>query len=604
MSITAPTRYRVRCLDPHAHVFEVACTLAAPAPEGQGFTLPTWVPGSYLVREFARHFITVRAECDGAPVPITKTGKDRWLAAPCAGALTVTAEIYAYDVSVRTAYLDADRGYFNGGALFLCPDGRADAPCVLELPPPSHAGSERWQVATTLAREDDPAGTGPAIGGFGRFRATNYDELIDHPVEMGTFTSTTFTAGGVEHTLAFTGAVDTDLPRLAHDLARICDAQCALFGGRAPFSRYLFLTYAAPSGYGGLEHRSSTSLLARLDELPRAGDASLGDPYVRFLGLASHEYFHSWNVKRIKPAAFVPYDLSREGYTRQLWAFEGITSYYDDLMLVRAGVLPPARYVELLARSVTSVLRTPGRTRQSVADASFDAWIKYYRQDENTPNSGVSYYVKGSLVGLALDLTLRRHGSSLDALMQALWQRYGAPGIGVPEDAIAALASELAGTSLAEFFARHVDGTEDPPLAGLLADVGIDWVARAPQGSTDRGGKSGDAAKTQKASLGATWKSDLQLAHVLRDGAAARAGASAGDVVVAVDGVKASGERLEQLQRTGHAGQAVAFTVFRRERLMTLTVTLDAANEDTVVLALAADASAPALAARRAWLGA
>ncbi|MBS0319275.1 MAG: M61 family metallopeptidase [Proteobacteria bacterium] len=605
MSTLAPLHYRVRCLDPQAHVFEVACTVAAPAPEGQAFVLPTWVPGSYLIREFARHFIAVRAEAGGEPVAIAKTSKDRWRAAPCTGPLTVTAEVYAYDLSVRTAYLDAERAYFNGGALFLCPDGHAAAPCVLELPAPTHPGADGWQVATTLSRTDNAAGIGPAIGGFGTFVAPDHDALIDHPVEMGRFTATTFRAGGVEHTLAFSGDVDTDLPRLARDLARICDAQCALFGGHAPFARYLFLTCAVPAGYGGLEHRSSTSLIARLDELPRTGDPSLGDEYVRFLGLASHEYFHSWNVKRIKPAAFMPYDLSREGYTRQLWAFEGITSYYDDLMLVRAGVLPVARYLEIVARGMTTVLRTPGRLRQSVADASFDAWIKYYRQDENTPNSAVSYYIKGSLVGLALDLTLRRHGSSLDALMQALWHRYGAPGIGVPEDAIAALASELAGASLADFFARYVDGTEDPPLAALLADVGVACDVRAPQGSGDRGGKPGDASKTQRASLGATWKaSDLQLAHVLRDGAAARGGLSAGDVVVAIDGLKATAERLEDLQRKGAPGQRVAFTLFRRERLLARTVELDAARDDTIVLTVAHDASNSALAARHAWLGA
>ena len=195
------------------------------------------------------------------------------------------------------------------------------------------------------------------------------------------------------------------------------------------------------------------------------------DEYRSFLGLASHEYFHAWNVKRIKPAAFVPYDLAREGYTRQLWAFEGLTSYYDDLALVRSGVIDATSYLELLGRTITGVLRTPGRHVQSVADSSFDAWIKYYRHDENTPNAVVSYYAKGALVGLALDLLLRREGASLDDVMRALWQRYGRTGVGVPEDGIARIASEIAGRDLADFFARHVDGLEDPPLADLLRVV-------------------------------------------------------------------------------------------------------------------------------------
>src|SRR6185312_5798088 len=305
-----------------------------------------------------------------------------------------------------------------------------------------------------------------------RYAADSYEELVDHPVEIGRFDLTSFEAGGVTHDVAIAGARDVDLDRVARDLARVCQWHCDLFAGapngRAPFDRYLFLVLAVGDGYGGLEHRASTSLVCKRDELPRIGDPGLDDGYVTFLGLASHEYFHAWNVKRIKPSAFTPYDLSQEGFTRLLWAFEGITSYYDDLSLARSGVAPAERVLELLARTLTTVLRTPGRHLQSVADASFDAWIKFYRPDENSPNAGVSYYAKGAIVALALDLTLRRHGRSLDDLMRALWTRHGATGVGVDEDAIEALASSLAGHDLRDFFARYVDGTEDPPLAALL----------------------------------------------------------------------------------------------------------------------------------------
>ena len=435
-----PVAYRIAPCDPHAHLFEVRCTVADPDAGGQAFRLPVWIPGSYLIREFARHFVAVRAETQGRSLAIAKEAKDTWRAAPSATPVTVIAQIYAFDLSVRTAYLDASRGYFNGPAVFLCPDGRADRRCEVEIIAPDGDVGRAWRVATTLPGDER------STAGFGRYHAANYDELIDHPVEMSDFASASFEAGGARHDIAVSGRHRGDLDRLARDLARVCQWQCDLFGGapdsRAPFDRYLFQVTAVGDGYGGLEHRSSTSLLCKRGELPQPGVAKVTDDYRRFLGLASHEYFHSWNVKRIKPAAFVPYDLGGENYTRQLWAFEGITSYYDDLALVRSGVIDHASYLELLGRAITTVLRNPGRHVQSVADSSFDAWIKHYRRDENSPNAVVSYYAKGSLVALSLDLILRANGSSLDFAMRALWQQFGRTGTGVPEDGIARLASD------------------------------------------------------------------------------------------------------------------------------------------------------------------
>ena len=336
---TTPIRYRIAPVDPNAHLYEVSVTVEDPDPEGQRFLLPTWIPGSYLIREFARHFVSVRAECAGMPLPILKVAKNLWQADPCRGPITVIAHVYAFDLSVRTAYLDETRGYFNGPAVFLCPEGREAAECWVEIAPPPGREPSAWRVATTMPRAT------AVEHGFGLYRAANYDELIDHPVETGVFDFAHFAAGGVPHEIAITGRHDADLPRLARDLARICQWQIDLFGD-APFERYLFQVTAVGEGYGGLEHRSSTSLLCRRDELPHAANAEIDDDYLSFLGLASHEYFHSWNVKRIKPAAFVPYDLSREAYTRQLWAFEGLTSYYDDLALVRCALIDAERYLE------------------------------------------------------------------------------------------------------------------------------------------------------------------------------------------------------------------------------------------------------------------
>jgi predicted metalloprotease with PDZ domain len=598
-----PTRYRIVPRDPHAHLFEVACAIDDPDPAGHRFRLPAWIPGSYLIREFARHFVSVRAESDGKRIDVAKESKDVWRAAPSAGPVTIHAEVYAADLSVRTAYLDGARGYFNGPSVFLCPEGRESAECVVEIAPPAHGGGQRWRVATTLPRLT------AAPWGFGTYRAPDYDTLIDHPVEMSDFTHAAFDAGGATHDLVISGRHAADLDRLASDLARICRWQNDLFGGgpdsRAPFGRYLFLVAAVGDGYGGLEHRESTSLLCSRTELPQRGEDGVTDGYRRFLGLASHEYFHSWNVKRIKPAAFVPYDLSRENYTRQLWAFEGLTSYYDDLALVRSGVIGAPSYLELLGQTITAVLRAPGRKRQSVSDSSFDAWIKYYRQDENTPNAAVSYYAKGAAVGLALDLTLRAHGSSLDALMRLLWARFGHSGTGVPEDGIPKLAAELAGRSLDDFFARFVSGTEDPPLADLLAGAGVTLKLRATEDMKDKGGKPGDDARP-RCWIGARWTgtSEPRLAHVYRDGPAAQAGLSAGDILVALDGLRASSDALDAMQKGRRPGDVVDVHAFRRDELMTFSLQLASAPLDSAYLALDPEAGPDALARRTEWLGA
>jgi len=595
-----PVRYRISASKPHAHLYEVSCTVADPDPAGQVFRLPAWVPGSYLIREFARHFVAVRATCAGLAVDVVKTAKDVWQVAPCAGALTFVADVYAFDLSVRAAFLDATRGFFNGPSVFVWPVGHEDHPCELEIVAPAGDTFGEWRVATSLPR----AGAEPY--GFGTYRAANYDELIDHPVEMGRFDLAQFEAGGARHDIAVTGRHRGDLPRLARDVQRICQAQIDFFGGkpaaRAPVDHYVFQLLVLGEGYGGLEHRASTSLVSKRDALPVPGEAAVRDDYRTLLGLFSHEYFHTWNVKRIKPAAFVPYDLTRETYTRQLWAFEGITSYYDDLMLVRSGVISVDEYLELLGRNVTAVLRTPGRTRQSVADSSFDAWIKYYRPDENSPNAVVSYYVKGALVGLALDLTLRRDsGITLDDVMRELWRRYGALGIGVPEGGVEAIASELSGRDLAPFFARYVHGTMELPLAELLAVVGIKFNLRRATGERDKGGA---AAKDTPPDvwLGARLApgANLRVTHVLSGGPAESAGLAAGDVIVAIDGLRASAEAIERLLHTRNAGDVIGVHAFRRDELLSFAIELAAAPVDTCWLALADNAAAQAQ--RAAWL--
>lgn len=595
--------YQIVPRDPEAHRFEVTVRIADPDPAGQQVRLPTWVPGSYLIREFARHVVAISA-CDdeNRPVGIEKIDKHTWRCAPCTGALRVNCEVHAWDLSVRAAHLDTRHAYFNGSAVFLAVLGREREPCTVDIAPPAGEPYANWRVATTLERDQAPE------FGFGRYRADDYDTLIDHPVECGTFDLVSFIAQGVRHDIAVTGRHRGDLDRLAADLARVCAAQIGLFGAPPPFDRYLFQITVVGEGYGGLEHRSSTSLLCSRRDLPQTGQKTIGDSYCTLLGLASHEYFHAWNVKRIKPAVFEPYDLSREAYTRQLWAFEGITSYYDDLMLVRCGLITPEAYLKMLGQTLTRVLRGAGRLRQSVAESSFDAWIKFYRQDENTPNAVVSYYTKGSLVALALDLTLREKTAgrrSLDDLMRMLWYEFGARGVGLPEGHIEALASTIAGSDLAPFFAQAVHGTEDLPLERLLAGVGVALRLRAASSDADKGGTAGTPLAPEdppRAWLGARVASDGKVSMVHDGSPAQRAGLSAGDQIIALDAIRFSGG-LEAMLADAVPGRVIALHAFRRDELYDCAITLADVPADTAWLELDDEAPAERAIARAAWLG-
>ncbi|MDX1562338.1 MAG: peptidase M61, partial [Gammaproteobacteria bacterium] len=387
--------------DPDRHHFIVECRLDDALPE-QPFTLPSWIPGSYLLREFARLIVAIEASGDAGPVQVEQTAKSTWVARSAGGPLTLTITVYAYDESVRGAYFDRRRAFFNGPCLFLEPAGRGDEPVELELERPSFDASGSWRVATAMTEVavDD--------SGFGRYRAASYDELLDHPFEIGDHAVVEFDAAGVPHRFVVAGRIDTDLDRVAADLAQLCTAQIDFFGRPAPFERYTFLGLAVGTGYGGLEHRASSSLIFRRDDLPKPGEPGLPRDYQRFLGLASHEYFHSWHIKRSKPAAFMPYRLDRRNHTRLLWVFEGITSYYQELFLLRSGLLGAEAFLRRIAELLTRVYRVPGRAHQNLEAASFNAWDHLYKPDPDSVNRGVSYYSKGALVALALDLTVRK----------------------------------------------------------------------------------------------------------------------------------------------------------------------------------------------------
>lgn len=604
----APIRYTVRAARPEAHLFAVQCLVDAPDPDGQMFALPAWIPGSYMIREFAKHIVSIRAMSGRRPVALEKLDKHTWRAAPTGGPLTVEVEVFAHDNSVRGAFLDPTRGFLNGPCLFLRMLGQEDHPCEIEFVSPVGARGRSWRLVTAMTPERLDK------QGFGTYRAANYDELIDHPVEMGTPTIATFRACGVAHTIAITGRHDTDLGRLVRDIRRICDAQIRFFGEPAPMSRYVFFVNAVPDGYGGLEHRASTALICGRNDLPQAGMGKPTDEYRTFLGLVSHEYFHTWNVKRIKPAAFSPYDLDRENYTALLWAFEGLTSYYDDLMLARAGLVSRKEYLTVIARNITGLTRNPGRLRQSVAASSYDAWTKYYRQDENTPNAVVSYYLKGSLIGLCLDLEIRartKHRKSLDDVMRMLWARYGQTGLGVPEDGIEQAVEEVTGLRFSAFFESSVHGTDELPLARVLKTVGIQMKMRQAISSTDRGGVSSKEGSTGDAKspkrhryvwLGMRTSIDgneVKVTHVLEDSPAQAAGLAAGDVLVAIDGLKVSGKSYEAMVQRMRIGERSAVHTFRRDELRRFPLIAASAPADTCALIMPTARNA----ALDRWLG-
>jgi predicted metalloprotease with PDZ domain len=589
---SAAIAYRVQVLDRHAHLFQVTLTVANPAA-AQPISLPVWIPGSYLIREFSKTLQNLQASQGNKAVTLTQLDKRSWQADCVAGKpLVLSYQVYAFDNSVRTAWLDASRGFFNGTSLFLQVTGQESTPHEVTLV--ADKALAGWQVATGLT----PAKIDK--NGFGRYLADNYDELVDCPVEMGAFWSDTFVAGGIEHRFVVAGAPPSfDGARLLADTKAICETEIRFWHGaksrkkanQPPHRNYLFMLNVVDDGYGGLEHRNSTALICMRKDLPRLSHPALtptsanlpdakpavNEGYTQLLGLISHEYFHTWNVKRLRPAEFARYDYSQENYTELLWFFEGFTSYYDDLLLHRAGLIDETAYLRLLNKTINQVHQTPGRLIQTVAQASFDAWVKYYRQDENTPNATVSYYTKGALVALCLDLTLRNEGkTTLDDVMRALWLRcQGGP---MTEADVLAVLETLAGRSLADEVAQWVHSTTDLPLQALLEQHGV-AVLNEP------------AQLAQRLGVRVSEGNAVQIKTVLRGGAAEQAGFAAGDEWLGVQvgqGKTATQWRLNKLDDLllyADASPQIGALVARDKRILSLTLTLPTAVSTWVLVA-------------------
>jgi predicted metalloprotease with PDZ domain len=553
----SPLHYRIEPADLHAHLFRITLTIPRPTA-GQEVALPVWIPGSYLVREFAKHLQKLTARQGRQPVALQQLDKARWQA-DCTDrqALVLEYEVYALDNSVRTAWLDADRGFFNGTSLCLQVLGQAHQPH--ELTVVSTRATKGWRLATGLPPVDADA------RGFGRYRAADYDSLADHPFELGAFWSGEFTACGVPHRFVVAGALPSfDGEKLLADTRKICKADIRFWHprGKPPHKQYVFMLNAVDDGYGGLEHRNSTALICARRDLPRLEDKRPNEGYTTLLGLISHEYFHTWNVKRLRPAAFAQFDYSQENYTHQLWFFEGFTSYYDDLLLRRAGLIDDATYLRLLNKTINQVQQTPGRLVQTVAQASFDAWVKYYRQDENTPNATVSYYTKGALVALCLDLTLRREGhTTLDVVMRTLFLRCkGGP---MREQDLREVLLALAGRSFDAELDQWVHSTDELPLQSLLEHHGV-AVHDDP------------AQLAQRLGLRVAEANGIVVKAVLRGGAAEQAGFCANDewLGVEVGGGHWRLHKLDELTLVAGPERHMVAWVARDKRMLRLPLTL------------------------------
>lgn len=572
--------YTVSTQQPSRHFFQVSLQVRQPEPTGQIVWLPNWILGSYMIRDFARHISSVKAKtANGLLLNVKKLAKNQWQVEQYTGGdITLEYEVYAWDLSVRGAHLDQTHGYFNGTSLLLAVQGKEDQLHQLELVVPEQ---NEWRVATTL----DQVKTDER--GFGVYQAANYLELVDHPVEIADFTQLSFNSGETPHKMVITGKHRADTQRLAEDLQKICQAAINFWGdAQPPFSQYLFQVMAVGNGYGGLEHRSSTSLLCSRDDLPLTTEPKqkLGEKYKTFLGLCSHEYFHSWLVKRIQPDVLIKPDLHQENYTELLWVFEGFTSYYDDLLLARAGIISTQEYLDLLAQTMTRHIKTLGRFKQTVTESSFDAWTKYYKQDENTPNSVVSYYVKGALVALCLDLKLRQLSQqqiSLDTLMRELWLHYGKVGKGVNNNTVQEIAQRLVNQDLSEFFNLCLYSTEELPFVMLLSEQGVQLSYKY------------DNSKQQAVAClgvrGQIAEGGYQLQNVWQGGAADLAGLSAGDVLIAVDGIKVSAQ-FEKNLASYAIGEKVTIHFFRRDELMQLELKLLASQAEQCQLTINTDA--------------
>jgi predicted metalloprotease with PDZ domain len=546
--------YTVSMTRPHTHLLEVEARMryASSSTSTVDLLMPVWTPGSYLVREFERHVQDFAAQdATGRSLAWSKLNKNTWrVELNGAREVRVRYAVYANELSVRTSELNDRHAFWNNSNILMYPDGYLGAPSTLHVEP-----FKDWKIATGLPI---------APGARDTFRAENFDVLYDSPFLVGNFRVVSFEVKGVPHRVVIDGEGNYDAERVRRDVQKIVETEAALMG-EIPYHDYTFLLLLGASGGGGLEHLNSTALTYR-----RFGFAT-ADDWRGFYTLAAHEFFHLWNVKRIRPDALGPFDYTRENYTRLLWVAEGITSYYENIFVRRAGLMSDRQYLTGVARDIQGLQNTPGRLEQSAEESSFDAWIKYYRPDENSINSSVSYYDKGAILGLLLDLEIRRRSNgarSLDDVMRALYNDFYKRGRNYTPEDFQRTAEASAGASLDDFFRRYVRGREE-----LDYNTALTWVGLRLDTASDAAGRPAPL----EAYLGATLEQAgerLNVRNVPAGTPAYEQGLNAADQIVAVDGYRATRDFLNARLADKRPGDPLALTVFRGDELRTFTFKL------------------------------
>jgi predicted metalloprotease with PDZ domain len=565
----------------YLHVTVEVSELPADPPDIE-LVAPVWTPGSYLVREFARLFRGVQATAeDGKVLPVVKVRKNRWKVSKGKGtSFSFSYRVYCHDISVEGIDVSEEHLYFNGAALFVYPEAAKDLPLELVVHLPSG-----WKPYTELAE----VGRDPP-----RFRAANLDELIDSPFDAGHPTELTVRPAGVPHRILLCGRGIFSPHRVEEDLGKIVEATYRMFG-ELPMSRYTFFFHLNETWDGGLEHLAGTAITTPSTIFRPKKD------YEDFLAVAAHEYFHLFNVKRIRPKVLGPFDYERENYTRMLWAMEGTTDYYTPLLLRRAGLYTPKRFLESLGERIKRLKETPGRNHQSLEEASFDSWIDLYRRHEETRNISISYYLKGDLVSACLDLEIRGRTAnqrSLDDVMRHLWKEFGKKGVGIPEGDWAKEAEKVSGLDLGAFFDKYVRGREEIDFGTFLRHAGLLLEGKEEEGEGDEPPELGGY-------LGVEFKREgdrSRVSFVLDGGPARRAGVTVGDEIVAVDGYRATHDSMGELLKRFPPGQKVDLALFRRGQLRTLEVTLGKAPPSKWVVKPDLAALEPARKLLESWM--
>jgi predicted metalloprotease with PDZ domain len=543
---SGPTiHYLVGMSQPETHLFEVTLHLVDYPSPILDLKLPVWTPGSYLVREYAKNLQDFEAFSDGKPLPWRKISKNHWqIDKKAVSELTVRYRVFANELSVRTNHLDPTHGYFNGAALFFRIPGWDKQPIRVTIVPPR----PEWQVTTALPPVGEKTNT---------FLAANFDTLVDTPFEIGRHQLYKFEVLGKPHELAIWGQGNFQAQQMIADIQKIIQVEAQMFGG-LPYKRYVFLLHLFSQAFGGLEHKDSCSLIYQ-----RFGFRAQ-EKYDRFMQLVAHEFFHLWNVKRIRPKALEVFDYDQENYTPSLWFCEGTTSYYDLLIPLRAEIYDIQSYLNKLSKEITRYEMTPGRKVQPVSESRFDAWIKLYRPDANSGNSQISYYLKGEMVSLLLDLLIRsthNNQRSLDDVMLKMWQQFGQDEIGYTPEQLQEVIESVAGIDLTDFFKRYIDSTDDLPFNQYLEPFGLQLVAE----------------QQEEPYLGVRINTEngREMIKFVEAGSPAQIGGiDAGDELLAIDGIKVTGNGLSDRLKDYQPGDAIKVTVFHQDELRTYSITL------------------------------